>query len=204
MKRIINRSGHVITVSNRYFTKEVPIDAELTVSEEEIQNDYGFTLEFFSQKHMKKENKIELKRGIDNIAGIWVDMHSAIPMKTAVDFKDGSEAVVTEKDIEFHFLTLPFKRISLRKPHVEGCSSKEKTEFASDKDRRYFKRWLLLELLVTFFLIPLLIYASYASFSLAWGLFEQISLPLITIALLNSYLRKLVYLLRHFKARGLS
>jgi len=36
MKRIINRSGHVITVSNRYFTKEVPIDAELTVSEEEI------------------------------------------------------------------------------------------------------------------------------------------------------------------------
>ena len=197
MKKIINRSGHVLTISNRCFSRDIPIDSELVISDEEVGGDYCLTIEFFSHKHLKKENTVELKRGLDNIAGIWVDMHSSIPMKTVVDLKDYTEALVTEKDIEFHFLTLLIKRISLRRAHVEDCPSKEKTEFVSDMDRRYFKRWLFWELLITFFLFPFLIYASFFA---TWGRFEQISLSLITVAFVFCYARKLVYLVRYFKS----
>ena len=46
MKTIINNSDHVITVSNRYFSKDIAINDTLTISDEEINGDDFLGLNF--------------------------------------------------------------------------------------------------------------------------------------------------------------
>ena len=100
MKKIINKSDHVIVARNSSFSKEIPIGAEITIQEDEIGGDHTFVFERFSLKQMKSENDFEEVGTVGNRYGLRFYMHSFIPMRTVVDLRDCSEIVITDKNIE--------------------------------------------------------------------------------------------------------
>ena len=193
MKTIINKSNFVIVVTNEFISKEIPINGQVILQDDEINGNYLFDIEFFSKKQMKTENNLEMVRTCGNRYGLWFERSTVIPMKTAVDLLECSEIIVKDEKIEFHFLTAIFKKISLIKPHVDNCNFAKKTLFVNDKDKKYFLRWLLIELIITVLLFPILIYCSVFSFIDGWGWFECILMCLTTLAFAYCYCRKLFY-----------
>lgn len=198
MKKIINKSDHVIVVRNSSFSKEIPIGAEITIHEDEIGGDHTFAIERFSLKQMKSENDFEEVRTVGNRYGLRFYMHSFIPMKTVVDLQDCSEVVITDENIEFHFLTGIFKMISLERLHVENSPNKEKLFFVNNKEKKYFFRWILAELIITFLLLPLLTCVSVLCFTGDEGWLSCLLTSGISLFFAYSYFRKLAYLL-YFK-----
>ena len=182
MKTITNKSNFVIVVTNGFVSKEIPIHGQEIIQDDEINGTYLFDIQFFSKKQMKTDNNLEMVRTCGNCHGLWFESSTVIPMKTAVDLLECSEIIVKDEKIEFHFLTVIFKKISLIKPHVNDCPCEKKMIFVNDKDKKYFLRSLLIELIITFFLFPILTYCSVSSFIEGWGWFECILMCLITLA----------------------
>ena len=193
MKTITNKSNFVIVVTNGFVSKEIPIHGQEIIQDDEINGNYLFDILFFSKKQMKTDNHLEMVRTCGNCHGLWFESSTVIPMKTAVDLLECSEIIVKDEKIEFHFLTVIFKKISLIKPHVNDCPCEKKMIFVNDKDKKYFLRSLLIELIITFFLFPILTYCSVSSFIEGWGWFECILMCLITLAFAYCYCRKLFY-----------
>jgi hypothetical protein len=198
VKKIINKSEHVIVARNSSFSKEIPIGTEITIHEDEIGGDHTFAIERFSLKQMKSENDFEEVRTVGNRYGLRFYMHSFIPMKTVVDLQDCSEVVITDENIEFHFLTGIFKMISLERLHVENSPNKEKLFFVNNKEKKYFFRWILAELIITFLLLPLLTCVSFLCFTGGEGWLSCLLTSGISLFFAYSYFRKLAYLL-YFK-----
>ena len=151
MKTITNKSNFVIVVTNGFISKEIPIHGQEIIQDDEINGNYSFDIQFFSKKQMKTDNNLEMVRTCGNRYGLWFESSTVIPMKTAVDLLECSEIIVEDEKIEFHFLTVIFKKISLIKPHVNDCPCEKKMIFVNDKDKKYFLRSLLIELIITFF-----------------------------------------------------
>ena len=57
MKTIKNNTDHVITVCNGYFSKDIAINETISVSNQEIRNNYVLKFKFFSLKE-KTENTL--------------------------------------------------------------------------------------------------------------------------------------------------
>ena len=193
MKTITNKSNFVIVVTNGFISKEIPIHGQEIIQDDEINGNYLFDIQFFSKKQMKTDNNLEMVRTCGNRYGLWFESSTVIPMKTAVDLLECSEIIVEDEKIEFHFLTVIFKKISLIKPHVNDCPCEKKMIFVNDKDKKCFLRSLLIELIITFFLFPILTYCSVSSFIEGWGWFECILMCLITLVFAYCYCRKLFY-----------
>ncbi len=191
--RITNQSEFVIVVSNNFFIKEIPTQQNITISEDEISNDCKFEFKFFSKKQKETENKFCSERTFGNRYGIWFSNCTEVPMKTVVDLGNSTEIIVTDNSIEFHFLTLIFKTISLRKLSVDNYQGKQNFLFVNDNERRYFLKWLFVELLVTFFLHLIMIPTSVIALINWWGWFECISICCITLFFIYSYFRKFYY-----------
>ena len=193
---INNQSECVIVVSNMFFTMEIPALQSITISEDDINNDPQFEFSFFSKKKKQTENEFYTERTWGNRYGIGFHSCTAIPIRTVVDIGDSTEIIVKDDSIEFHFLTLIFKTISLRKLSVENYKGKQNLLFVNGNERRYFLKWLLVELFVAFFL--LLITTLVTVFALVnwWGWFESISLSAITVFFIYSYFRKFYYFIR--------
>lgn len=198
MKKIVNKSDYVIVVSNSSFSKEIVVGAEITIQEDEIGGDHRFVFERFSLKQMKSENDFEEVRTVGNRYGLRFYMHSFIPMRTVVDLQDCSEVVITDKNIEFCFLTGIFKTISLERLHVENSPNKEKLFFVNNKEKKYFFRWILTELIITFLLLPILTYMSVLCFTGNEGWLSCLITSGISLFFAYSYFKKLAYLL-YFK-----
>ena len=138
MKTITNKSNFVIVATNEFISKEIPINGQVILQDDEINGNYLFDIQFFSKKQMKTENNLEMVRTCGNRYGLWFERSTVIPMKTAVDLLECSEIIVKDEKIEFHFLTAIFKKISLIKPHVDTCNFAKKTLFVNDKDKKIF------------------------------------------------------------------
>lgn len=91
-------------------------------------------------------------------------------MRTVVDIDDTTEIIVKDDSIEFHFLTLIFKKISLSKLSVENYKGKQNLLFVNNSEKRYFLKWLFIELLITFFslLIAIWQYAHSKFLDFGW------------------------------------
>ena len=196
--QINNQSEFVIVVSNNYFNAEIPAFQSITISEDDINNDSQFEFGFFSKKKKQTENEFYTERTLGNRYGIGFRSCTSIPMRTVVNVGNSTEIIVKDDSIEFHFLTLIFKTISLRKLSLENYKEKQNLLFVNDSEKRYFLKWLFIELLITFFLLLIMIPISVIALVNWWGWFECVLLCCATIFFVYSYCRK-IYYFRLFK-----
>ena len=191
--QINNQSEFVIVVSNNYFNAEIPASQSITISEDDINKDRKFEFKFFSKKKKETENEFYTEHTFGNRYGIGFRSCTSVPMRTIVDIGNSTEIIVKDDSVEFHFLTLIFKTISLKKLSVENYRWTQKLFFVNDNERRYFLKWLLIELLVTFFFLLIMVPISVIALINWWGWFECVSLCCITLFSIYSYCRKIYY-----------
>ena len=196
---VTNGSDHVIVVSHGALSREIPIGGQDTVQVDDPEGDCSFTIRFFSKRQMKTENKTELVRTVDAGYALWFNSESVVPLKTVVDLSGCSEVTVKDETIEFRFLTAIFKKISLIRPRAVDRRCEKKTLFVSDKDKCYFLRRMLIELIVTFVLFPILIGGAAFAFTEGWGWFETLLMCSTALAFVYCYCRKVVYYILYKK-----
>ena len=136
--KLINRSGHVITVSNGNLSWDIPIDKELTLTEEDVKYDTCFEIGFFSLRE-KTENKIEEVRTVGNRYGLLFSSTVYLPAKTLVCFDGYDEIVIGMKSYEFVFLTKLFKKMCIQAPCAENYKAKQSHMFTDPKHTKKFK-----------------------------------------------------------------
>lgn len=190
---INNQSECVIVVSNMFFAMEIPALQSITISEDDINNDPQLEFSFFSKKKKQTENEFYTERTFGNRYGIGFRSCTVIPMRTVVDIGDTTEIIVKDDSIEFHFLTLIFKKISLSKLSVENYKGKQNLLFVNNSEKLYFLRWLFIELLITFFSLLIMIPISVIALVNWWGWFDCVLLCCATIFCVYSFFRKFYY-----------
>ena len=198
MKTIKNNTDHVITVCNGYFSKNIAINETISVSDQEIRNNYVLKFKFFSLKE-KTENELEVVRTIGNRIGLWFKSISYIPLQTEFDIKDYNEIVLETHSTEIIFITKFFKKTCLLSPVTENVHGKITYYFPNSNCKKKFMLSLGVELLATIPLFVVMLYSCLISYFEFWGLFECISVSILTLFLAFCNTRKLYYLLSKFK-----
>ena len=193
MKTIINNSNHVITVSNTYFSKDIPINEILTISDEEINGDPFLNFKFFSLKE-KNENKIEVEQTFGNQFGIWFSSTRYIPLQTKICIEKFDKITVGLKCAEFILISRLFKKFCIQKPTIEDCDTKQIYSFIDPKSKRKVKISFIVELFITIPIFFILSCLTLFSFIEAWGGFETISLSILAIISIYSNAKKMYYL----------
>ena len=161
MKTIFNGSKHVKTVSNSNFSIEIPIGEKVAISDDEIGDDYNFALKRFA-KSRETEHRVEETRRFGNSGPLVVYFLSttSINMQTHFNVCDIDEIVIAEKTTEIYIWTAIFKKISLERLLIENSKSKGNVSFLNGSDRRFFLRWMIPELIITFIASLMLTVAS--------------------------------------------
>ena len=197
MKTIINNTGHVIVVSNNYFSKEIAIDDTVTITDSELNHDNILSVRFFSLKSTKTKNKIEVFRDIDRSLLLWFSSSSKIPLQTEMNVKDSDTVVLTTQTLSFHlWITLCIKNIQLQRIVVKKDKIPHTFSFVNSIDQKSFFRKLCLELAILFpicLLLLLMLPFAYISYTESWGIFEYTLLNVITLLFTGTCTRKLFF-----------
>lgn len=194
MKTIFNGSKHVITVSNSNFSIEIPIGEKVTISDDEIGGDYNFALKRFA-KSRETERGVEETRRFGNSGPLVVYFLSAtsINMQTHFNVCDIDEIAIAEKTTEIYIWTAIFKKISLNRLFIENSKSKGKAYFLNNSDRKFFLRWMIPELIITFIASLMLTVASVCMFTEPYGFGERLFAVVLTLISLCVHIRKMIY-----------
>lgn len=195
MKTIVNNSGHVITVSNSNFSIDIPIGEKVTVSDEEICGDYNFALKKVAKSRVTERSVEEINRFGKSgpLVGLYFSRITFINMQTQFNVCDIDEIVVSEKTTEINIWTANFKKISLNRLLIENSSSKENTLFLNNSDRKYFIRWMIPELIITFLLSLILMGVSAYVFIEPYEFGERLFIAVLTLLALCGHIKKVVY-----------
>lgn len=200
MLTIVNNSGHVVNIFNNYFSKDIPIDASITLTRQDLQNDHHCKLKYFSQKE-KTENDLEEVRDIGNRWTLAFSSKTYIPMITDIDIENCTEIKLLENTVTFHFLTMIVKTVSLKQITVEDSKINQTFSFVQQSSKKKFLIYLLIELLITLPILLVFICASIYSFIELTALYESIFMSVLSLLFTYSVVRKLYYFIYYKKIK---
>lgn len=154
MKTIKNNTQHVVVVSNKYFSCEVPINETITLSDSEIKDDCVFQFSYFSLKEGHIERAISIEKGIDRQLGLWYSSKSIIPVKTVFDVEHYNYIDLIEKNTGIYFVVLFFKSFCLKGITIKHHNNEKNHCFINKADKKRLFRNMCIELMVA---IPILL-----------------------------------------------
>ena len=195
---IVNNSGHVINISNNYFSKDIPIDASVTFTKQDFNNDHHCKVKYFSLKD-KTENELEETRDIGNRWMLIFSSKTYLPMATELelDIENCTEIILHKNTVTFRFLTMIFKTVYLERVTADDQKSTHKFSFVENSSRKKFLRYLLIELFIALPILLALIGTSIYTFIDPMGLYESIFLYVLSLICAKSVVRKLLYFTRY-------
>ena len=157
MTVIKNSTGKVVTVSNSRFSKDIPIDECLALTDEELFGDYNLAIAYFSLKGEKREVDLNVEESSWPRKRIYMSFknESQFPIVSHVNVEGQAELELTSHDVTLIGL---IKQIRLK---CIVCKDKEKGliadhAFTDEKDQKRCRKLMRLALILMF-PIPLLL-----------------------------------------------
>ena len=198
MKTIVNYTDKVVVVSNRYFSKEIPIHRSVAISDSEMNGDYMFKFHYFSLKKQSKPLVEETSKSYVggryylNIA--WYS-ETHLPMQTEVNTEAYDRIELTDKTPKFLFLSRPFRMTVLEQVGVKNHKAKQHFSFVHASEQKRFLRYLFTEMAVILLLV------GACAVALANGSWQNKLMTAWPFAILlaGCFLRKLYYFIYHMK-----
>ncbi|MBE6672130.1 MAG: hypothetical protein E7599_01215 [Ruminococcaceae bacterium] len=157
MTVIKNSTGKVVTVFNSRFSKDIPIDECLTLTDEDLCGDYNLAIAYFSLKGEKREVDLNVEESSWPRKRVYLSFknESQFPIVSFVNVQGLAELELISHDVTLIGL---IKQIRLK---CIVCTDKEKAliadhAFTDEKDQKCCRKLMRLALILMF-PIPLLL-----------------------------------------------
>lgn len=182
---INNKTGKVITVYNKYFTRDIVIDEIAEITDDELNGDYRLKIRYTTLREELEWFEFDCVKSLSKNV-VSLDHYSDIPIALVFDLRGVSEAVFENDDLLLPLLLMCFKKTTLKciKCVADGNELKNcDGHFLSAKEKKIPLRWLKAEM---FFIVPFTIVMIFSA-PYDFSTFEAIPTTLFTI-FVNIYL----------------
>ena len=174
MPRIQNNTGRVVTVYGEHFCKQIPIDKDIILTDDDLYGENAVKVKYYSSSDLKGGWSFVEGKSVTGKYKPELYSKSNIPLITAFTLINDSDVILEKRDNSLPILILIFKRIELSSisPTIRDKTVNNKTLFQNIKDKKQLMRYLGFEaviitaLAIIFFATTIQILASNAEISL--------------------------------------